>query len=124
MRLCHVEVCVQPELQLAVLPLSDTDAQGFVEDACRESAECDAASGGSGSRWRNIPVRSGADNVVPSLSLALSLSLFLSLSTDAGNRNEPFHSSPSIILLFLFLSSPPLSALLPHASTRPINVCL
>lgn len=55
-RLCHVEVCGKLQLQLAVLPLSDTDAQSLVDDGCRESAECDAASGGSGSRRCNIPM--------------------------------------------------------------------
>lgn len=53
-RFCHVEVCVKLQLQLAVLPLSDTDAQSLVDDACRESGDWNAASGGS--RWRNIPV--------------------------------------------------------------------
>lgn len=38
--LCHHgEVCVKPELQLAVLPLSDTGAESLVEDECQETGD-------------------------------------------------------------------------------------
>lgn len=103
--LCHHgEVCVKPELQLAVLPLSDTGAESLLEDDCQETGDVMLLRVGLGLGGATSPC---VLYVIMLCHLSLSPSLsFLSLSTDAGNRNAPFYSPPAIILLFLFFSSP------------------
>lgn len=85
---------------------------------------CDAASGGSGSRWRNIPVCSVCDNVMPSLPLPLSLSLF-SLSLNWCGKPKCSVLLPTChYSSFSLLSLSPLSSLRYPVSTCPINIYL
>lgn len=98
--LCHHgEVCVKLELQLAVLPLSDTGAESLVEDECQETGDVMLLRVGLGLGGATSPC------VLYVIMLChLSLSLF-SLS-QLMRETEMLRFTPHLPLFFFLFSSP------------------
>lgn len=108
--LCHQgEVCLKPELQLAVLPLSDTGAQSLVEDECQETGDVMLLRVGLGLGGATFPcvlyvIMLCHLSLSPSLPLSLFSLLLLSLS-QLMRETE---------MLFLFFSSPTVFSSVPR----------
>lgn len=104
--LCHHgEVCVKPELQLAVLPLSDTGAESLVKDECQETGDVMLLRVGLGLGGATSPC---VLYVIMLCHLSLSPSLYLSFLSlsQLMRETEMLRFIPHLPLFFFFSSFP------------------